>query len=397
MFIAGGNRSEAGLSLQALAEANRLTGHNLESIPLYERALRMFKETGDRELTGVTLNNLSLVLESEGQWNRAEQSYREAKANFDAVNDRANASAAIGNVADIEIWRGHLQQGAEMYRQAWELAASSGRARVEYAHIQYAALLLMRGEVEQARREIEPQIASLAAYRGDPWDWAGAIIVRGDIQKAAGELDLAHKSYQEALELLKNSNSSLASAQVALAELFLIEGDTATAERLLREAVATFEKDKSAGDAISGYTILARTELAGNNLVEAKRAVERAVRLVDLRQFPVMNLPLRLVQAEIGFAEAKQGSAGANDLASVTKEIRAVIQESHQLGLYKLESEARLALGKLQMSENLASGRAQLNALSSESRARGLQLIARQAQQALTRPRNLARTASSRR
>lgn len=397
MFIAGGNRSEAGSSLQLLAEANRLTGHDLESVPLYEQALRMFKEAGHREMVGVTLNNLSLVLESEGQWNRAEQSYRQAKTNFDAVNDRANASAAIGNVADIEVWRGHLKQGAEMYSQAWELAVSSGRMRPEPAHIQYATLLLMRGEVEQARREIDPQIASLAAYRGDPWDWASAIVVRGDIQKAAGELESARKSYQEALELLKNSNSSIASAQVALAGLSLIEGDTERAESLLREAVATFEKDKSTGDVISGYTILAQAELAANNQVEAKRAAEKALRLADLRQFPVVNLPLRLVQAEIGFAEAKQGSAGANDLASVTKEIRAVIQESHQLGLYKLESEGRLALGKLQMSENLASGRAQLNALSSESHARGLQLIARQAEQALTRPRNLARTASSRR
>src|SRR5712672_3589549 len=79
IYVAAGNRAEAGSCLQLMAEANRLTGHQVEAVPLYERSLRMFREAGSREMIGVTLNNLSLVLENEGQWGRAEQAYREAK------------------------------------------------------------------------------------------------------------------------------------------------------------------------------------------------------------------------------------------------------------------------------------------------------------------------------
>jgi hypothetical protein len=59
-----------------------------------------------------------------------------------------------------------------------------------------------------------------------------------------------------------------------------------------------------------------------------------------------------------------------------------LIQKSQQLGLYNTACEARLALGKLQMEINPVAGRSQLTALASESRSHGLELLARQAEEA---------------
>jgi DNA-binding winged helix-turn-helix (wHTH) protein/tetratricopeptide (TPR) repeat protein len=382
IYVAAGNRAEAGSCLQLMAEANRLGGHQVEAVPLYERALRMFREAGSREMIGVTLNNLSLVLENEGQWGRAEQAYREAKQNFEAVNDWANTSGAISNIADIEVLRGHLREAAEMYPKSWELADSSGRARHEYAHFQYGSLLLIQGDLKRARSEVEPQVASLRAYGGDPWLLAIALSIVGDIQKAERNLDGARKNYQEAMEILKKANSSIATTQVSLAELSIAEGHPDAAEPLLREAIAEFEKEKSAGQKFSGYLSLSRAFLAQAKLSEARDALSHAHELADLSAFPVLNLQLQLVQARVAAAAPNSGASGRND-QTASRAIRAVIQKSQQLGLYNTNCEARLALGELGMKLDPASGRAQLVSLAAETRSRGLELLARQAEQAV--------------
>ncbi len=386
IYLAAGNRAEAASCLQLMAEANRLTGHDQEAIPLYEQALRMSKEVGSREMIGVTLNNLSLVLENEGQWSRAEQMYREAKQKFEAVNDWANTSEALSNIADIEVLRGHLRIAADMYAKAWELAASSGRGRPEYAHFHYASLLLMQGDPRRARLEVEPQVASLRAYGGDPWQLANALSVLGDVQKAEGSLDAASKNYQEALGIFTKANSSVARAQVLLAELSIAEGHADVAEPLVRGAIAEFEKEKSAGDEIAGYRALATVLLAEGKLTEARDAIDHASKLSDLHEFPVFDLPLQLLRARVTAAGAKPGTAGRNELNLASQEMRSVIHKSQQLGLYNINCEARLALGKLQLESNPALGRRQLAALASEARSHGLELFANQAERAADTP-----------
>jgi len=244
--------------------------------------------------------------------------------------------------------------------------------------------LVMQGDLKRARLEVEPQVTSLRAYGGDPWQLANALSVLGDIQKAEGDLDGARKNYQEGLDILKKANASAATMEVSLGELSIAGGHSAAAEPLLREAIAEFEKDKSAGDELRGYTSLGRLLLAQTKVAEAREATAHALKLADLHQFPVLNLPLQLLQARVRAAAALLGVAGRNDLTIAARQIRAVIQKSQQLGLYNINCEARLALGELEMQLNSSSGRAQLTSLVAETRRRGLELIARQAEKAIT-------------
>lgn len=88
-------------------------------------------------------------------------------------------------------------------------------------------------------------------------------------------------------------------------------------------------------------------------------------------------------EAKRGLAAAKTGIGGHTGLTAAGQKIRAVIQESHRLGLYYTECEARLAQGELEMKLDPASGRTQLTALAFETRSRGLELLARQAEHTL--------------
>ena len=390
ILLAAGNRAQAASCLQLMAEAQRLTGHNEESIPLYEQALRMFNEAGDREQTGVALVNLSLVFESAGKWDRAEESNRQAWQNFQAVNDRMNTGAAMANIADILVLRGHLREAADMYQQTWKLGESNGWKRNEYCHIRYSLLSLMRGELQQARREVEPQIASLREYGADPWQLGSALAVLGDIGSAEGDLVGARKSYQEALDVLKKANSPLAGARVSLAGLAMDEGHPEEAEMLLREAIAEFERDKSTGDEIDGYASLSRALLMRGKVVEARDAISHAFKLADLREFPVISLPLQILRARATAAATKPGTPRRGDIAAAQQELLAVIQKAKQLSLYKIGIEARLALGELEMQANPALGRSELEALAREAHDRGFELLSRKATQLLSSATNAA-------
>jgi len=380
IFLAAGNRDEAGSCLQLMAEANRLTGHNQESIPLYEQALNLLKEAGDREKVGVTLNNLSLVFEHEGQWSQAEKAFRDAKQNFQAVNDKANIATAMGNIADILTMRGHLREAADLYRQNWELIDSSGRGRHEYPHVQHGALLLLQGQPKPARVEVQAQIDSLRLYGGDPFGLANALSGIGDIEKAEGNVNDARKSYEEALEILKKANSPITGEQVSLAELSLAESHAETGEPLVRKALEEFEQEQSTGDEIGAFTTLSRVLLEQGKITEAQDAISRGLKLADLHEFPLLLLPLQTLQARASAAAAKPGATGKSELAAAAQKVRAVIQQAHQLGLYSVECEARLALGEIELKLNSAMARAELTALASESRDRGFMLISRQAE-----------------
>jgi tetratricopeptide (TPR) repeat protein len=376
-YLAAGNRDQAGSTLQIMAENQRLTGHEPEAIPLYEQAIRTLKEAGDRENVGVALNNLSLIYENQGRWSQAEQAYVEAKQDFMAVNDRVNTFVATANLGDISMMRGKFKMAAATYQQSWELADSLKSTHDEYAHIQHAALLLMQGNLDEAAAEAEAQANSLRSWGGDPWQLANAIGVSGDIEKARGNLANARKKYEESMEILKKANASVANSQLSLAELSVAEGHPAPAERMVREAITEFEKDKSAGEELNGYLSLCKALLAEGKVKESEEAIAHAAKLTDLHEFPVLRMPLQLLGARVKAAAAR-GDRQA--LAAAEKEMRDVLQKAHEIGFYTEECEARLALGELEMGMNSKSARSHLSALASDANSRGLGLIAHQAE-----------------
>ncbi len=389
IYLSAGDLDNAASSLQLMAEANRQTGHDEEAVPLYEKALATFKLAGDREMTGVTLNNLALVLEARGEFARAEKSYREAWANFTIVSDRANTAEALGNIAGIEISRGHLVQAADLFRQKWELTESSGRGRTEEGHVYHASLLLAQGELQQARREVEPQIASLRAYGGDPWDLASALSVGGDIEQAAGELEPAQRDYQEAIGILKKANDtpSATLTEVSLAQVDIAKGHADSAESRLREAIATLSIEKHPASEIAAYAELGRALLAQNKYHEAREAAKQGLKLADLHEFPVLRLPFELILARADSAGVRAGDSGTSRMSKqralddAARKLQKVIQDSHRIGLYRVESEARLYLGELQLRMSQPTGRAELAALISQARGHGMELIARRAEE----------------
>ncbi|WP_348263418.1 tetratricopeptide repeat protein [Telmatobacter sp. DSM 110680] len=379
IYTAAGNRNLAGATLQIMAENQRLTGHALEAIPLYEEAIRTFNESGDYENMGVALNNLSLVYQDQGQWARAEEEYRKAKQNFTVVNDRVNLAVVTSNLADIEQWHGNFDKAERLYEEAREFGRAAKMATSSIPATGHPGMLLIKGELNDAMSELNAQVAFYRSWGGDPWLFANAVSGLGDVQRQQGDLNASQRSYEEAVEILKKANASTVNLQLSLIQLSIDRHHPDQAERELHDVIAVFEKDKNAGEELSGYLALGQALLAQGKINESKTLIQRAKKLTDLHEFPVLGMPLELLALRIDSAEASAAPHRSEGLLVVQRDLKSLIQRAHRIGFYTLECEARLALADVESKLSPSVGSAHLVALSQQARDRGFVLYADQA------------------
>jgi hypothetical protein len=136
-----------------------------------------------------------------------------------------------------------------------------------------------------------------------------------------------------------------------------------------------------AGDEIGAWASLSRDLLAQGKVAEAREALSRGLKLADLRDFPLLALPMEVLEARISAAEARPGAMGKAGLTAAAHKLHAVSQRAAQLGLYRIQREAQLALGEVELRLNAGAARVQLARLAVEARGRGFELLARQAEQ----------------
>jgi len=206
------------------------------------------------------------------------------------------------------------------------------------------------------------------------------VVELGAAIEVEGDLPGARQQFQQALAMRQKIGALelVAESQVELAGVAIEEGHPEQAEPLLRSALAEFDKEKSDPDSSSAYVLLSRSLLMQGKLQEAREASKRAVDLSLTSSDPSLKLPAEIQQARVDMA--------ANDTSShsvALKRLQSVVATANKLGYYNIEGQARLAIGELQLKTNSSLGQKQLKTLASESRGRGLGLLAHQAESAI--------------
>jgi tetratricopeptide (TPR) repeat protein len=201
----------------------------------------------------------------------------------------------------------------------------------------------------------------------------------GEVLEAQGDLSGARSQFEQALAIAQKIGASVNSAetQEELAHLAIEENHPEQAEGLLRIAIAEFDKEKSDPDSSSAYTLLSRALLRQGKLDEARQAALRGDQLSLTSSDPALKLLAAIQLARVEMASAENGKA---DPAAALRRLQSAITTANRLGYYKLECEARLALGELELKINSSAGRKRLKVLASETHEHGLELLARQAE-----------------
>lgn len=373
-FLAAGNRLAAADCLRLIGDRQGGQGHYDQAIDTYQKSLSMLQSLGDHEKMGAVLNNMANAMMNQGKLDKAEPVFRQAKMHFDAAGDRRNSVTAMSNLADVLYLRGQLAAATTAYHQALETEQSFDPSQPGYLLYRLADLELTQGNIKDAHLHVTQAIDSFHGELAEPI--TSALMVLGEVAKAEGDLNAAKDALNRSLSLRqKLGDMTLVSeAQEELADLAIEEGHAADAENTLRQAIAVFEKENSAPDQTTAYTLLSNALLTQGKTEEARAALVRAADFDRSTPDPSLKLPISIQRGRIE-------ASATNPASDSHQELRASAATAKKLGYYNLECEARLVLGELDMKSNPASGRSQLTALAAETRSHGLELLARHAEQ----------------
>lgn len=385
IYLAAGNRLMAADTLRLLGDVEGSLSQRDQAIATYQQALKMLEALGEHYKTGAVLNNMAINFENQGKLDRAEQLYRQAKFHFEKAGDKVNTATALGNIADILFLRGDLPGAEELYGQGLDIANSLDHSDPVYLLSRFSDLALTQGRVQDAHRLAQQAVDSDRPHQGAYQYLTAAMVSLGEALKAEGDLRAARQQFEEAVQIRQKVGEPdlIAEGKAQLADLDLDEGHADHAEQLLRPAITEFEKDKSDPDATSAYTSFSRALQMQGKSSEARKAIDHAAELARNSPDPALKLPITIQTVRLEAAEGESNARGRVNVAAPRARLNSALATAKKLGYYNLECEIRLALGEIEIRSNPASGRAQLTTLAAEARSKGLELLARQAEQAL--------------
>ncbi|WP_293370903.1 CHAT domain-containing protein [Nevskia sp.] len=303
-----------------LAEAERTLGAALAyqsdlvaAIAAQERALALYRQTGDQRFEGVVLGNLSANYAETGQSARALAAARAALTAAQATDDREG---------------------------------------LLFSQDRIAALNAQRGNFDEAREGWQSLLAALAATpypRAENMAWNGL----GALHRTLGEADAAQAAAAKA-----EAAARAAEDVAAIAEALRFRGELALDEARWSEATArygealTLANDAGlARDAALALGGLARAALAAGDLPAARRQIERALAIAAQKQATAARLLLEPIAGDIA-SRAGRPAAAAGHYRAALQLARAVPSPTRIAPA--LASLARLAAEAGRLDEALA-------------------------------------------
>lgn len=279
--LRGDRSSDTAIALRDLGENCFLAGQVSEAGKLFGEALNTAKylHQPPHEDIAVNLNNLGLVLKTEGNLSAARASYMEAlamresilsdllsseNASTAAVNEaKRNAAETFNNLGALARQEKKYESAKTYYLEAMRLrreALGEGHPDVQKSYNNFGKLLFDLNEYDEAARYFRLAISVLREDKNlgeEHLFVARAMHSLAVTQKAMGQLSVAKSTCNDALQLrrkavargvLEAGHGDLADSLGLLGELLRIEGNRQEAKAALEEALAICRKRFASDD-----------------------------------------------------------------------------------------------------------------------------------------------------
>jgi CHAT domain-containing protein/tetratricopeptide (TPR) repeat protein len=193
-----GDPADLGQCALDLGALRNQTGDRTSALEAYAVALRAFRNSSDRRLEGITLNDIGGVYADQKRHAKALDYYQHALAILREVDDRANEGRTLNNISEVYSRQGRYAEALEHYHRALAIASEVGD------HASESAALNGIGAVHEAQGrhaealEIFQQALGIAREVDDR---AG----EGDTLNNIGVVYERQGRYAEALEVLRQA------------------------------------------------------------------------------------------------------------------------------------------------------------------------------------------------
>jgi tetratricopeptide (TPR) repeat protein len=266
-----GDRAFEALVTHNRAVVLRSTGDVAAARQCLERALGTFRDLGLGSKAGRSLGVLAALAAEEGRLAEARSLYEESVAALRDAADHIGEAAVSANFANLLCDGIAMQLGLAKQREAVALHRELGLPIHESLSLgNLSRVELALGHVEEAREHALKGL-DLSLASGSLQARVSCLVALGEHGLAAGELDVAQQSLEEALALAAGDPRLDGAARMALGRLAAQRGDLAVARRLLSTARGTYEsRGIRRGEALTSLE-LAGIERASGDVAEARR------------------------------------------------------------------------------------------------------------------------------
>jgi tetratricopeptide (TPR) repeat protein len=225
-------------SKNSLGETYRLLGQFTRAINLFEQALAIARETGDRANETAGLTSLGLCYYYLGEIPRAIDLFEQVLAIARETGDRASETAGLGNLANCYADLGQTARAIELYEQALAIDRETGWRANEATNLgnlgsRYADL----GETARAI-DLYEQALAIARQIGYRLVEAAYLARLGQVHGDLGSWDQGARYSRQAIDIA----DAIGGAQVqsgarrSLALIQLFAGDLAAARQAISAA-----------------------------------------------------------------------------------------------------------------------------------------------------------------
>ncbi|HEY2820304.1 MAG TPA: protein kinase [Candidatus Acidoferrum sp.] len=369
-----GDQFGAARATNQIAKAYYNAGNYDAAEQLYRDALGIAQSIGDKYDEAGALNNLANIQSTRGDTAGARKTYEQSIAVAQERGELGDAALARQNLGLLFYSTGDAARGNDMFTAALKTARDIGDRNLE------ANLLLNRCEVglsygalTQARTDCEK---SLQIWRSinDRIGTAKALSNYGSVQLQGGDPDSAVATLQQAVENLDaaGAKNDAAWSRIALSAALLNQHRTEEARTTALAAATELEAEKDVSSEAEARIAIANALLAAGNVMGAREQTDKALALAKQSDDRGLGFDAAIAAARVDTRSGKSEDA--------IKALSATQKNSRAAGLVQGEFEARLALGEAQIGAGQKKdGAATLQALAKEAKARGYGLIARKA------------------
>ena len=212
---------------------------------------------GDKRLEGLTLCLLAPLRAMQGDFDEARDLYARGRQILEEIGGTLIAASTTFNASDVETLAGDLAAAEDVLRRDYELLDRLGEKYLRPTVAAYLGQVLSKqGRYDEAERFVD--VAADVAAADDVVSQALWRSVRANVLAHGERFDEAVALAREAVGLLRETDglSGQADALLALAEVLGRAGDRGAAERVVREALALYERKGNAVAASAARAVL---------------------------------------------------------------------------------------------------------------------------------------------
>jgi tetratricopeptide (TPR) repeat protein len=224
--IRSGDRRAEAITRSYLGVALHERGDDEAALVQYEIANRLYHEVGDEHGGSNTLAQQAVVHRHRREFDKALRLARKALAFYRSVGSVRNVAITIRSIAWIELELGHLADAEQHLTESLTLCRQLGRGMVmdiARAHNALGQVLLRLGRYGEAEQSHRSAIEASNSC-GSRFEEALALDGLGKVAQATGNHAAADAFFQDAVDLLDEIGSPLASELQADLSAFRADG-----------------------------------------------------------------------------------------------------------------------------------------------------------------------------